>query len=55
LFSIVLVVGCFAFVNVEEQGCLKKYGDTYREYMNRTPRWIGVPKGKSKRGEDSLT
>ena len=44
LFSIVLVVGCFAFVNVEEQGCLKKYGDTYREYMNRTPRWIGIPK-----------
>ena len=44
LFFIVFVVGCFAFVNVEEQGCLKKYGDTYREYMNRTPRWIGVPK-----------
>ena len=48
LFSIVLVVGCFAFVNVEEQGCLQKYGDAYREYMNRTPSFIGIPKaGKS--------
>ncbi|MFC1986513.1 methyltransferase family protein [Chloroflexota bacterium] len=29
---------------VEERYCLKRYGDTYREYMNRTPRWIGLPK-----------
>ncbi len=28
----------------EEDYCLKRYGDTYREYMNRTPRWIGIPK-----------
>ena len=28
----------------EERFCLEKYGDSYREYMNRTPRWIGVPK-----------
>ena len=28
----------------EERYCLEKYGDAYREYMNRTPRWIGVPK-----------
>ncbi len=48
LFFIVFVVGCVAFANVEEQGCLQKYGDAYHEYMNRTPRWIGMPKsGKS--------
>jgi len=29
---------------VEERYCLKRYGDTYRKYMNRTPRWIGIPK-----------
>ena len=29
---------------VEERYCLERYGDTYREYMNGTPRWIGVPK-----------
>jgi protein-S-isoprenylcysteine O-methyltransferase Ste14 len=30
----------------EERFCLEKYGDGYREYMNRTPRWIGFPKTK---------
>ena len=44
LLFIVFVVGCVVFVNVEEQSCLQKYGDSYREYMNRTPRWIGLPK-----------
>ena len=24
----------------------KEYGDTYRDYMNRTPRWIGIPKSQ---------
>ncbi len=28
----------------EERYCLEKYGDAYREYMARTPRWIGIPK-----------
>ena len=28
----------------EERFCLEKYGDAYREYMNKTPRWIGIPK-----------
>lgn len=31
----------------EERWCLEKYGDAYRKYMNRTPRWIGMPKSKS--------
>ncbi len=31
-------------VVVEEPYLIGKYGDTYREYMNRTPRWIGIPK-----------
>ena len=30
----------------EEHFCLKKYGNTYRKYMNRTPRWIGIPKSE---------
>jgi protein-S-isoprenylcysteine O-methyltransferase Ste14 len=30
----------------EERWCLEKYGDTYREYMNRTPRWVGIPKSR---------
>jgi protein-S-isoprenylcysteine O-methyltransferase Ste14 len=44
LYSILLVVSCIVFANAEEQGCLDKYGNSYREYMNRTPRWIGIPK-----------
>jgi len=28
----------------EEHFLLEKYGDSYREYMNKTPRWIGFPK-----------
>jgi len=43
LLFIIFVVGCVVFVNVEEQSCLDKYGDAYREYMDRTPRWIGIP------------
>ncbi|MDH5747187.1 MAG: isoprenylcysteine carboxylmethyltransferase family protein [Candidatus Bathyarchaeota archaeon] len=31
-------------VIAEERECLEKYGEAYREYMNRTPRWIGIPK-----------
>jgi len=27
----------------EERYCLEKYGTAYREYMSKTPRWIGIP------------
>jgi protein-S-isoprenylcysteine O-methyltransferase Ste14 len=45
LFSILFIINSL-FVNAiaEEHFCLEKYGDTYREYMERTPRWIGIPK-----------
>ena len=29
---------------LEERYCLERYSNAYREYMNRTPRWIGIPK-----------
>ena len=29
---------------VEERYCLEKYGDSYRQYMDRTPRWLGLPR-----------
>ena len=28
----------------EERYCLEKYNKDYRDYMNRTPRWIGILK-----------
>jgi protein-S-isoprenylcysteine O-methyltransferase Ste14 len=27
----------------EEMLLIEKYGDSYREYLNRTPRWLGIP------------
>jgi protein-S-isoprenylcysteine O-methyltransferase Ste14 len=44
LFSIVYSVLHFVMTGSEEHSCLEKYGDAYREYMNRTPKWIGIPK-----------
>jgi len=32
----------------EERILLEKYGNAYREYMNRTPRWMGIPKSENK-------
>jgi hypothetical protein len=44
LFSIVFIILCVILVSAEERFCLDKFGEAYREYMNRTPRWIGLPK-----------
>ena len=46
LFLIVFSVGAIAFADFEEQGCFKQYGEPYREYAKKTPRWIGIPKSK---------
>jgi protein-S-isoprenylcysteine O-methyltransferase Ste14 len=50
LFAIITVVGVTRpfSVKIEEAQCLGHYGDAYREYMNRTPRWIGLPESKKK-------
>ncbi len=44
LLSILYIILCAILVSAEERFCLDKFGTTYREYMNRTPRWIGIPK-----------
>jgi len=44
LFTIATVVLMRLEAILEERFCLEKYGDAYREYVNRTPRWIGIPK-----------
>ena len=46
LCALVWIVAWHFGVVEEEHILLKKYGDTYRKYMNRTPRWIGIPKSK---------
>lgn len=30
-------------VPTEERFLVEQYGDVYREYMKRTPRWVGIP------------
>ena len=37
--------GALSFGNAgsEEESCLAKYGDVYRDYAKRTPRWLGLP------------
>ncbi|MFC1932160.1 methyltransferase family protein [Chloroflexota bacterium] len=44
LLSIVLIILTLILTRVEERHCLEKYGNTYQEYLNRTPRWLGIPK-----------
>ena len=44
LFSIVYIILSAIPTIAEERFCLKKFGTAYREYINRTPRWLGIPK-----------
>jgi len=46
LLLVLVVLGMYIPVLAipEERLCLERFGDAYREYMNRTPRWIGIPK-----------
>jgi protein-S-isoprenylcysteine O-methyltransferase Ste14 len=46
LCALVWIVSWHFGVVEEERILLEKYGDAYREYMNRTPRWIGMPKSR---------
>jgi len=48
LLSIILIITHFYNAIPEERECLEAYGNAYREYMNRTPRWIGTPKSEKK-------
>ena len=44
VFTTLLIAASFYFAHVEEESCLEKYGDAYREYMKRTPKYLGIPK-----------
>ena len=48
LLAVLYIVMPLLWVSAEERHCFKYYGDAYREYMNKTPRWLGVPKSGSK-------
>jgi protein-S-isoprenylcysteine O-methyltransferase Ste14 len=46
LFTIIFGIGVTRpyLIKIEEAQCLGQYKASYREYMNKTPRWIGIPK-----------
>jgi len=50
VYLLVTLIWLATYKNVliipEERFCLENFGNNYREYMNRTPRWIGVPKSR---------
>jgi len=46
LITVIMQSFHIIFAPAEEQYCLKRYGKDYREYMKRTPRWIGIPKSE---------
>ncbi len=49
LLALVIIILGNIVISTEERFCLEKFGDAYREYMNKTPRWIGIPKSKKTR------
>jgi len=44
LLTVILVMLQTSQAIAEERGCLEIYGDEYRDFMNKTSRWIGIPK-----------
>jgi protein-S-isoprenylcysteine O-methyltransferase Ste14 len=48
LLAVIWIIVWNKIDSAEERWCLEKYGDAYREYMNRTPKWIGIPKSEKK-------
>lgn len=47
LFTVLRTISSLMLAAPEERFCLEKYGDSYREYIKRTPRWLGIPKATS--------
>jgi protein-S-isoprenylcysteine O-methyltransferase Ste14 len=44
LLTTIFMILSHIVVVYEERFCIQKYGNSYREYLNRIPRWIGIPK-----------
>jgi protein-S-isoprenylcysteine O-methyltransferase Ste14 len=48
LCAILWIVFFHIVIPAEESHLIGQYGEAYREYMDRTPKWIGIPKSKRK-------
>ncbi len=45
LTGVIIIVQAYQ-VAMEEKGCLVTYGAEYQKYMDRTSKWIGIPRSK---------
>jgi len=48
VLTLVLLILLNENLSAEERYCLYRYGDSYREYMKKTPRWIGIRRAGTK-------
>jgi protein-S-isoprenylcysteine O-methyltransferase Ste14 len=48
LYAVVDITLMHMSIGAEERFLSEKYGDTYKKYMRRTPRWIGMPKSEER-------
>jgi len=48
LCALLWIAFFYIVVPTEEGFLIEQYGDAYREYLERTPRWIGLPKSGGK-------
>jgi len=46
MLTIIMSIFHLIYAPAEEQYCLKRYGKDYKDYMKKTPRWIGIPKSR---------
>jgi len=48
LFAVLWMLIWYIVLPGEERVLLEQHRDVYRQYMDRTPRWIGIPKPRSR-------
>jgi protein-S-isoprenylcysteine O-methyltransferase Ste14 len=46
LYAVVDIILMHISIRAEERFLLEKYGAVYHEYIDSTPRWIGIPKSR---------
>jgi protein-S-isoprenylcysteine O-methyltransferase Ste14 len=44
LFTVLIIAASFYYASLEEGSCLAQYGEAYREYMSKTPKYLGMPR-----------
>ena len=47
LLTLALLILLNENLSAEERCCLHRYGDPYRQYKSKTPRWIAMPKARA--------